>query len=62
MKSIPKFLLLAAILSSLTILPGKESSAEDTLLPEFTSLKTTSSNDIIFKGKSSFNENAFFAK
>ncbi len=62
MKSIPKFLLLAAILSSLTILPGKESSAEDTLLPEFTSLETTSSNDIIFKGKSSFNENASFAK
>lgn len=58
MKSIPKFLLLAAILSSLTILPGKESSAKDAPLPEFTSLETASLDNFTWKKKSSFNENA----
>ncbi len=61
MKNIPKFLLLAAILSTLTILPGKESSAKDAL-PEFTSLKSVSADNFTRKSKSSFNENASLSK
>ncbi|HBI60337.1 MAG TPA: hypothetical protein DDY31_03845 [Lachnospiraceae bacterium] len=62
MKSIPKFLLLAAILSSLTILPEKESSAKDTFLPEFTSFETASADNFTLRKKSSFNEKASLAK
>lgn len=61
MKNIPKFLLLAAILSTLTILPGKESSAKDAL-PEFTSLEITPADNFMRKTKSAFNENASLSK
>lgn len=62
MKNISKFLLLAAILSTLTILQGKESSAKDALLPEFTPLETASADNFVRKEKSTFNENASLSK
>ena len=43
MRSIPKFLILTAALSCLAILPGKESSAQETLLTPASILENTTS-------------------
>lgn len=61
MRNIPKFLLLTATLSCLTILPGKESSAQDAFLPNTTSMESTTSLDSSLR-RASFNEDASFAK
>lgn len=70
MRSIPKFLLLTAALSCLTLLPGKESSAKETLLTPTSVSNTTTSGDTadntsVFTPnlrQSSFNEDACFSK
>lgn len=71
MRSIPKFLILTAALSCLAILPGKESSAQETLLTpasiseNTTSVENTDDTYSAFKPalrQSSFNEDACFAK
>jgi hypothetical protein len=46
MKNIPKFLLLTAGLTIFTILPGKESSAQDAFLPDTTAVESTDSDNI----------------
>lgn len=61
MRNIPKFLLLTAALSCLTILPGKESSAQDAFLPNTMTKESTTSLDNSLRG-ASFNEEASFAK
>jgi len=64
MRNIPKFLLVVMVLSCLTALPAKESSAQEDSLPDTESIQATSASalDTPLYGSSSFNADARLSK